>query len=523
MYDLVIKDATILDGTGSARYDANIAIKNGVIRKIHRKPISGGEREIDARGRYVTPGFIDGVNHSDTHVTLLNQSSQDSMVRQGVTTVVGGHCGASLAPLIGVRAIQSIQKWGNINALNINWQTMDEYLRYLDAQPLGVNYATLTGYGTLRRGLLHDQYRGLSDQELQVMLQQIKQSLKQGSLGLSQGLAYGHLRMATFEELAEVGKLIGKMGKTQVLHLRDDGQSVVQAVEEGIALAMATGAKTHFAHLKILGKKNWKYFEDVVGRIDQAIAAGAKITFSIFPYTANNSVLYLLLPYWVAEGGKKAMLEKLKDPEVKAKVVKDMRANNYDYNKIYISFSPMDKSSVGKSIVEIAKNQGVGIEEALINVVVASQGQTSVMTHAINPEHMKYLAMHPASMVVSDGVGYNDEHKRSSSYVHPRCYGTFPRFLRMVLDREIPLTLEQAVAKITGNPAGLYGLQKRGIIREGYAADLTFFNSSSLASPASFENPLVYPKGIEWVIINGKVAVEQGEYVDPSSGTILTQ
>lgn len=523
MYDLVIKDATILDGTGEARYDANIAIKNGIIRKIHKKPITDAERIIDAGGRYVTPGFIDAVNHSDTHVTLLTQPRQDSMVRQGVTTIIGGQCGASLAPLIGVRAIQSIQKWGNINALNINWQTMSEYLAYLDAQPLGLNYASLIGYGTLRRGLLHDQYRGLSEQELQMMLQQIKNALKQGAIGLSQGLAYGHLRMATFEELVEVGKSVGKLGKTQTLHLRNDGQDVVSAIEEGIALAGETGARTHFSHLKILGKKNWKYFEEVVTKIDQALSAGINLSFSVFPYTANNSVMYLLLPYWVAEGGKKSMLEKLKDPEVKARVVKDMKANNYDYNKIFISFSPMDESSVGKSIVEIAKNQGVSIEEALVNVVIASQAQTSVITHAIHPDHMKYLAMHPASVIATDGVGYDDEFTRTSNYVHPRCYGTFPHFLRMVLDREIPLTLEQAVAKITGKPAQLYSLRKRGVLREGFAADLVIMNGSSLVSPASFENPLVYPRGVEWVIINGRVSVEQEEYVDAANGTILTQ
>jgi N-acyl-D-amino-acid deacylase len=523
MYDLVIKDATILDGTGDARYDANIAIKNGIIRKIHQKPITDAQRIIDAGGRYVTPGFIDAVNHSDTHVTLLTQPSQDSMVRQGVTTIVGGQCGASLAPLIGVRAIQSIQKWGNINALNINWQTMGEYFSYLDSLNLGLNYASLIGYGTLRRGLLHDQYRALSDQELQVMLQQVKNALDQGALGLSQGLAYGHLRMATFDELVEVGRMVGKKGKTQTLHMRNDGQVVIESIDEAIALARQGRVATHIAHLKILGKKNWKYFDEVASRLDHALEEGLKISFSVFPYTANNSVMYLLLPYWVAEGGKKAMLEKLRDPEVKAKVVKDMKANNYDYNKIFISFSPMDQSSVGKSIVEIAKNQGVGIEEALVNVVIASQAQTSVITHAIHPDHMRYLAMHPASIITSDGVGYNDEFTRSSNYVHPRCYGAFPHFLRMVVDREIPLTLEQAVAKISGKPAQVYGLRKRGVIREGFAADLNLVNTSSIAGQASFENPLVYPKGIEWVIINGRVSIEQEEYIDATNGKVLTQ
>jgi N-acyl-D-amino-acid deacylase len=522
MYDLVLKDATIIDGTGSPRYDANIAIQNGYIKKIQTKPITRATRIIDVGGRYVTPGFIDAVNHSDTHVTLLTQPSQDSLIRQGVTTIIGGSCGASLAPLIGVRAIQSIQKWGNINALNVNWQTMTEYFSYLNTLSFGLNYASLLGYGTLRRGLLEDQYRPLSRQEVGIIIQQIRNSLQQGAIGMSQGLAYGHLHMATPDELVEVARVVGKMHKTQVLHLRDDGQNIIQAVEEAITLASEGKVTTHIAHLKILGKKNWKFFDEMISLIDSAIAKHIPLSFSIFPYTANNSVMYLLLPYWVAEGGKKVMLEKLQDPKLKARAIKDMKANNVDYSKIYIAFSPIDKASVGKSLIEIAKNQSMGVEEALIQIVLASQAQASVIMHAINPAHMKTLAKHPSSIITSDGVGYDENHIRSSQYVHPRSYGAFPQFLQMVCEREIQITLEQAIHKITGKVAQIYHLQKRGIVKEGYFADLVVLNTASLKSQATFANPLVYPRGIEWVVVNGKISIEQEEYINTGNGQVIT-
>ncbi len=521
MHDIVIENARIVDGTGAPERSGTIAIRNGVIEKVTGPRSYESPEVIDAQGKIVAPGFIDVSNHSDVHLTLFSQPSLKSLLHQGITTIIGGNCGSSLAPLVDGKAIESIQKWGKIDQVNVNWLRMKEYLDVMVSKQLSVNYATMVGYSTVRRGFLKDEYRPLTEVELEGILQLVDHSLKAGALGVSMGLAFSHMQMADFHEIRQVAELIKKHNKVLSIHMRSDGERVIEALEEVIKITRATGVKTQISHIKILGRKNWKYFDMFTEILNEAIySEGLPILFDVFPYTANNSVLYLLLPEWVMEGGKDAMLERLRDAELRERVIEDMKANNYDYARVMVSDAMIDRSILGKSIVEIAHNQGVSVEEALVNLTLASNGHARVITQAIHEDHLKYFIKHPYSIVGTDGIGYDDTFAAKGGFDHPRCYGAMTKYLEEYVLPGI-VSLEEGIAKLTSLPAKQYGIRERGVIREGYVADLVVIDPTKVHSRANFSNPTVYSEGIEEVIIAGHKVVHNGQFLDAYYGGVL--
>jgi N-acyl-D-amino-acid deacylase len=514
MYDIIIKNGLIVDGTGNKPYKGNIVIKNGKITKVTSK--DNGYRaniEIEASDKIITPGFIDISNHSDTYLTLFSAPTQKSLITQGVTTLVGGNCGASLAPLISNSAIASIQKWTDMSNINIDWHTFKEYLTVLENKSFAPNFASLIGYDTVRRGLIGDDNRALTDAELQVMAKLINQSLEEGAIGVSLGLAFSHMQAVDKKELLQLANIIKKHNKILTVHSRNDGEGVVQSIQEIIDIVSNTKVKTHINHLKILGRKNWKYAKEINEILSKAVVDNLPLTFDVFPYTANNTVAYLLLPSWVAVGGRKVLLENLQDTDIRSRIIQEMKSNSYDYNRIIISDSPMNKSIIGKSIVEIAKNQSLGVEDAVIQLVIASEGRARVIVDSISDRHMQELINFNNSMVGSDAAGYDDNLIKYKNYEHPRSFGAFTKFLQdIVLTGQ--LEWEKAISKITSLPATTFGLGDIGMIRENMIADIVIINPSNLVSCANFKQPIQYSTGIETVIINGEIALKEGEVIN---------
>lgn len=523
MHDILIKNGTIIDGTGKKDFKADIAIKKDKIKKIGHLSKIKAKTVIDAKGQYITPGFIDTHNHSDSYWTLFTAPSLEGMLRQGVTTIIGGNCGSSLAPLVGGNIVASIQKWANINEVNVNWLSMEEFLDVLEKRKIGINFGTLVGHATLRRGIIGEEFRKLKSKEIKMMERMLGDALKEGAFGMSTGLAYSHAKIAPTEEIIQLAKIVKKEQGVYVSHIRGEAEELIPAIEETISIAKKSKASTEISHLKAMGKKNWPNFSKALEMIEKANKQRININFDMYPYTATGSVLYILLPDWVAEGGKRMLIKRLKDPTTKAKVIKEMQeAKPYEYDKVIVAISPADKTFIGKRITEVAQTQDTSVEEAVVNMLIVSEGRVITFFETLNEDNVKMGLKHPLAFIASDGSGYDvNYYVKRKELLHPRCFGTFPRVLGKYVREEKLISWEKAIYKMTGGPAEKIGLKNRGVLKKGNFADITIFNPKTVIDRATFENPFQYPEGIEYVIVNGKIAVDKGKYTGEMAGKVL--
>ena len=523
MYDILIKNGTVIDGTNKKGFKADIALKKDKIKKIGQLKGIKAKTVIDAKEQYVAPGFIDIHNHSDSYWTLFTAPSLESMLRQGVTTIIGGNCGSSLAPLAKGHVIVSIQKWADINEVNVDWLDMKEFLGTLEKRSIGLNFGTLVGHSTLRRGIVGEEFRKLKPKEMKMMERMLEDALDEGAFGLSTGLAYSHAKVAPTEEITSLAKVTKKKQGIHVSHIRGEGKGLIPAIEEALSIAKKAKISTEISHLKAMGKENWPKFAEAIKMIEKANKDGLNINFDAYPYAVTGSVLYILLPDWVAEGGKRMLIKRLKDPKTKARVIKEMQESRlYEYNKIIVAISPADKTFIGKKITEIARAQEASVEEAVINMLIASEGRVITFFETLNEDDVKTALKHPLGFIGSDGSGYNiDYYVKRKELLHPRCFGTFPRVLGKYVREEKLMNWEQAIYKMTGGPAEKIGLKNRGVLKKGNFADITVFDPKTVIDRATFENPFQYSEGIEYVIINGKIAVNKGKYTSEMAGKVL--
>lgn len=521
MFDIIIKNGTLIDGTGEPMYRADIGIKNDRIAKIGELHNEHGAIEIDASGKMVCPGFVDVNNHSDTYWQIFSDPFLESLVCQGITTIVGGNCGTSLAPILGPKAIESVQKWADINQTSLDWSTMEEFLDVVEKKKLSVNFATLAGHATLRRSILGDENRNLNPKEIEFLGKKLAGAMKEGALGMSSGLVYTHARNTTLDELAELAKIISKSKGVYVSHIRNEGGEFLAAVEEVIKIAQQTKAKAHISHLKVMGENNWPLMDDALNAISRANEVGLDVTFDVYPYTNTGSVLYTFLPAWVSDGGKKMMLQRLKDPSIRARVISEMKESGLDYSSMEIAISPLNRTLARRKIVEIAESQEKSIEDAIVDILIASEGRVIVSMEVLSEENIEKALKHPASIVATNGSGYRDDHGKTGEVVHPRSFGTFPRILAgYVLGKRI-LSWEEAIRKMTGTPAQKFGLEKRGLLKEKYFADIVILDRDRIRDMATPENPYQYNKGIEAVLVNGRIALQNEDYNDGRFGTVI--
>ncbi len=521
MYDILIKNGTIIDGSGRPMYRCDLAIVEDHIVAMGDFPHARAEKEIDATGQYVTPGFVDVNNHSDTYWQLLSHPELESMIQQGVTTVVGGNSGSSLAPLTEPGDIRSIQKWTDIEKINFNWLSMKEFLGAVEKRRPTLNFATLVGHGTLRRGAMKDETRTITPDEIGMMQQYFKVAMKEGAIGLSTGLIYTHARGAGVRELTTLAKSAGSLGGLYVTYVRDEKENLVKAVEEALAVAREAGVPIHISHLKAVGEKNWHLMDEVFNLIETAALDDIAVTFDVYPYTSTGSVLYTLLPEWVTQNGRKMMIEQLKDPQTYAMVLRDMQQKKTDYAQVQISSSALSKMLSRRRISEIATLQGKLPEQVILDFLLASDGRAIVTMDVLSERNVLKAIQHPFSIISSNGVGYGVAHAQSGDLVHPRNFGTFPKVFAKYVREDKALSWEEAVHKMTGKPALKFKLEKRGLLAEGYFADVVIFHPDTISDRATMEDPYQYPAGIEYVIINGTISLFRGVLTGRPAGTIL--
>lgn len=519
MYDVLIQNGTLIDGSGEPMFRGDLAVQEDRIVALGN--VSGAaERVIDATGKYVTPGFIDVNNHSDTYWELLAFPELESLLYQGITTIVGGNSGSSLAPLTRADIIRSIQKWTDVSRVNFNWLTLEEFFSVVEKRRPAVNFATLVGHGTLRRGVMKDETRPIHDTEVEMMEHLLKQALRQGAIGFSTGLLYTHARGAHTNEILRLAELL-KGGKgVYATYVRNEGEGLVGAVEEAVKVAQATKIPLHISHLKAVGEKNWPLMDEAVSLIETAALNQLDISFDVYPYTATGSVLYTFLPTWITENGARLMLARLRDPEVRSAVVTEMRQSDIDYSSMVLSVTNLGRMLTRRKISDIANLHGKPPEEVIVDVLLASEGRAIVSLETLSEKNVHKAIRHPFSIVSSNGSGYNLKHAETGDHVHPRNFGTFPRVFSEYVRHQRSLSWEEAVHKMTGKPAQKFQLKDRGFLRVGGAADIVVFDPDIIADKATMEDPYQYAVGIESLLVNGVLTIENGVYNGKRPGRV---
>lgn len=517
MYNILIKNGWVLDGTDKLAYRADVAVEKGKIVEIASSiPEAKAEKIIDAQDKYVTPGFIDVQNHSDSYWTLFDQPQQKSLLAQGVTTIMVGNCGASLAPLPTQEAIKAIQKWHDLSGLNLNWVTFAEFVSALNEKKLGTNVGSLVGHATIRRGILGDEIRTVTPDEIKIMEEILGKSLNAGAFGFSLGLIYAHEVNSSFDELLALSKVTKQHGGYLSVHLRSEGGHILEALDEAIELARKADVPLKISHLKVRGRKNWHLFDRVMNKLEIAYHQGTELSFDVYPYDTSWSVLYTYLPKWAYDGGRAQILRRINSSSERRKILDYLRAIEENFNNVVVAHAEHSPSFVGKSVAEIAANQGVGSEEAVLNLLSACKTQVMVFDHNLSDEHVELLSFSPLSLIATDGSGYS---KEGENLVHPRCFGTMPRFLKMVREKKT-ISWELAIKKLTAEPAKLLGIKNRGTISKNNWADIAIFDPKKINDKATYQQPFLYPEGVETVLVNGKLAY-QNQNVLGQFGVVL--
>lgn len=520
MYDILIKNGMIIDGSGGEPFAGFIGISGDSIKKVGTEGKPAGTVEIDAAGKYITPGFIDITSHFDTTWSLFDYPGAESLLAQGVTTVIGGNCGASLAPLASHYAIRSLQKWTDISQKNVSWTTMKEFLSEISRKKIGVNFGTLAGYGTIRRGIVGEDIRALTPEETKKVAFLINEAMASGAFGLSVGRTNAHENIASEEELIAAAREVAGFKGVYKTHLKSESFDILPAINEAVNIAKAAHVSVSVSHLKTIGRRSWRYTTSALQMLERGREDGADIHFDAFPYARTGSHLYQILPRWAREGGFLKIFERIKDPEQKELLMRDLRGVTLKADKIMIA-SADNPHVVGHTLKEISEETGLKVEEVILSLILSNSGRITIFGKTLSPRRVREVIGHPLSMIASDGSGYSIDAQKSGNLVHPRSFGTFVRFLHKYVRNMKIMSWQEGIKKITSLPAATIGMKDRGLLLEGYKADISVFDPATIRDCSRYLDPYHYATGVAWVIVNGAIAVEKGALKNMGAGKVL--
>lgn len=520
MYSLIIKGATIIDGSGSNPIIADVAVNGNRIVNVAPEINTPAKEIVHAKGLVLAPGFIDIQNHSDIHWRVFDDPLLESMITQGYTTVMTGNSGASLAPIVSEQSLLAIQKWHTLEGININWRGFDEYVKVMKQQQFGPNIGSLVGYSTLRRGLIGDRQSPVSVEELQALKRLAEDAINAGAFGISTGFAYAHEASISDVELFEIAQLVAKSGTYLAVHLRNEAEGVIESVREVISIAEQSKASVKISHLKIRHKENWNLVTDVLKEIEAAWHRGTNIHFDVYPYTSTWQALYTYLPSWATMGGRKSLIELLKVPEQRAKILSHLNTSGSNISHLIVASTSTSLMVSGKSISSIAAGFNTTSEEALLHLIENGGSEILVFDTSMDPKVVQSFCNHALSFIGTNGSGYSAYD--TNRLVHPRCFGTASKFLHDVNESKA-ISLPEAIRKLTSAPAKKIGLKNRGVIAIDAIADLVLFNPEKINSFATMENPFQYSEGISHVWINGQLAIGNGVITGIKAGEFLTK
>ncbi len=509
MLDLLLQGGTVIDGSGNPGYRASVGVEDGRIVLLRAGP-AAAKRVIDADDLVLVPGFIDPHSHSD--FVFFLEPRPDMKLRQGVTTEIVGNCGSSCAPLAGDN-LQFLDPHVEEGLTTLgDYQSFGEYLEKVQQHGLINNQAVLVGHKAVRTAVLGMEDRAASPRELEEMKSLLAEALDEGAVGLSSGLLYAPMCFATTDETTELCKVVAERGKVFACHMRNYSSEMVQSVREMIEIARASGVSAQIAHFMLAGKDNWGKASEVLAMIDGARHDGVDIAFDQYPYPAANPYVRSLLPSWMHGGGTEATLERLRDAKLRDKAAREMEEGVSGWESIsreagwenLVVLSEVLDSISGRTLKDIAELWAEQPAAAAFDILL-DDPHARLIAHWVNEEDLRELMRHHCQMVSSDS-------SEPGPLAHPRTYGTFPRILGEYVRTQGVLTWEEAIRKMTWFAASRYGLEDRGLILDGWQADLVVFNPDTIEAKATFEEPHRYPIGIEYVMVNGEMVVEGGEH-----------
>ncbi|MFQ5929508.1 MAG: amidohydrolase family protein, partial [Acidobacteriota bacterium] len=515
-FDLVIVNGQVVDGSGTPAFAADVAIRDDTIVRIGRLEEKERERArklIDAQGLVVSPGFIDVHAHSD--YTLLVDGTARSKITQGVTTEILGES-LSAGPVQGKAKRQSPYQ------LNVNWKTLGEYFERLQEGGISVNVGSFVGATQVRTCLLGEDSRDPTAQEMEQMKQLVGEAMEDGALGLSSALLVPPNTYITTSQLIELATVVRPYGGIYFTHIRSEGEGIHEAVREAIEIGEKAQVPVDIIHLKIADRRLWGKMKEVCDLIENARSEALRITANQYPYIAGQNNLLALVPPWAMEGGRAEMLKRLKRPSARRRMEKDIYNGIRNWFNHYLAMgdwkgcqvasvkSAKNKQYEGKSVAEIARLSGKKPTDAVFDLLLEEDGSVPAVYFLMSEEDVRYAMRIPWVSFGSDGVAVRPDGVLGSGKPHPRWYGTFPRILGKYVREEQVLSLEEAVKKMTLLNAEKLGIPDRGLLREGKKADVTIFDPQRVMDKATFENSHQYSLGIEYVVVNGVLVLEEG-------------
>ncbi|HRX84069.1 MAG TPA: D-aminoacylase [Phycisphaerae bacterium] len=528
-YDVLIRGGTIYDGTGSPGFVGDVGVRGDRIALIGDAGDARGDVEIDATGRAVSPGFINMLSWANEALLVDGRGMSD--LKQGVTLEVMGE-GHSMGPLNAQMKADMVRDQGDIR-FDVTWTTLGEYLDHLAERGVALNVASFVGATTLREHEIGYENRAPTADELARMQALVRQAMEEGAMGVSSSLIYSPAFYAKTDELIALARAAAEYAGLYTSHIRNEGDSLYEAFDEFLTIAREAGIRAELYHMKASGRANWDKLDGLFERIEAARAAGLHVTADIYTYHASATGLDAIMPPWVQEGGPEAWRKRLEDPQVRARVRHDMNTPSQDWDNGYLTAGSPDnillvgfknpklKPLTGKTLGEVARMRGTEPEYTAMDLVVEDASRIDCVFFSMSEENIRKKVRQPWVSVCSDAEAIAPEGDFLKRSAHPRAYGSFIRMLGKFCRDEKLITLEDAVHRMSGLPAENLKLHERGLLKEGYHADIVVFDPARVADRATFEKPHQYAVGVEQVFVNGTQVLEDGAHTGAFPGRVV--
>jgi N-acyl-D-amino-acid deacylase len=528
-YDVILKNGRIIDGSGNPWVSGDVAIRGDRIAAVGKLGNAHAKRVIDVQGLIVSPGFIDMLGQSEAALLIDNRSI--SKLSQGITTEITGE-GGSIAPQNEV-TLKALQPELDHYKLKVDWTTLDGYFKRLEAAGTPLNIGTYVGAGQVREAILGDVNRAPTLEEMEKMKALVAEAMRDGAFGVSTALIYPPGHYAATEELIELAKVASQYGGIYATHMRSEGQTEPEAVAEALRIGREASLPVEIFHLKVIGKSRWGNMPKIVGQIEAARDSGQDVSADMYPYIAGGTALASSLPPWVADGGLQKLLERLHDPAIRAKIKQEMAGDHANWENLFFDsgggtgvmvagvVNPDLKQYDGMTIAQIAEAQKKSQLDTLLDFVIADKGQTGALYFIADEKDLVYGLKQPWTSIGLDANEQSLDGPLYEAHTHPRAFGTMPRFLGHYVRDQHLLPFEQGIRKITSLPAQRERLVNRGLLKQGYYADITVFDPADIQDLATYKEPTQLSKGVKYVFVNGQLEFENGKVTGRTAGRAL--